>query len=321
MIFGREVELKTIGRAITDARLGKSSVMVVRGEAGIGKTALLEAAAATAREEGMDVLAARGVESEAEVPFGGLLELLRPALGALDRIPAAQATALRSALDLGPTKEADRFVIGAATLNLLSAHSEKAPLLVLADDAQWLDDSSLTALLFAARRLLVDPVAVIFAARAGTAPALEAARLPALELKGVDVQAAAEIVARHARPRPMTDAVERLTKATGGNPLALVELAATGAPAGIDPGPLGSPPELATSVETEFRQRITNLPHDAQRALALAAAEDSGRLLDIGPAAEQLGLALTDLEPGERAGLASISYGALVWRHPLVRSA
>src|SRR3954465_7985110 len=151
MIFGREVELKTIGRAITDARLGKSSVMVVRGEAGIGKTALLEAAAATAREEGMEGLAAGGVEREAEVPFGGLLELLRPALGALERIPAAQATALRSALDLGPTEEADRFVIGAATLNLLSAHSEHAPLLVLADDAQWLDDSSVTAPPFAAR--------------------------------------------------------------------------------------------------------------------------------------------------------------------------
>src|SRR4051812_5937424 len=197
MIFGRREEREAIERAVTDARLGSSRVIVVRGEPGIGKTSLLESAAAAARAQGMEVLAARGTESEAEGPFGGLLELLRPALGALERIPAGQADALRSALDLGPTGERARFVIGAATLNLLSAHSERAPLLVLVDDAQWLDDSSLTAMLFAARRLLVDPVAVLFAARSDAAPALDAARLPELLLTGVDVQAAAEIVALH----------------------------------------------------------------------------------------------------------------------------
>src|SRR3954463_13990090 len=184
MIFGRDDERGAIERAVRDARVGSSRVLVVRGEPGIGKTSLLAAAAEKARFEGMEVLSARGVESEAEVPFGGLLELLRPALDALERIPLAQADALRSALDLGPTAERDRFVIGAATLNLLSAHSEQAPLLVLVDDVQWLDGSSLTAVLFAARRLLVDPVAVVFAARSNESPALDAAHLPELRLAG-----------------------------------------------------------------------------------------------------------------------------------------
>src|SRR3954447_22715272 len=131
MILGRDDEREAIERAVRDARVGSSRVLVVRGEPGIGKTSLLAAAAEKARSQGMEVLSARGVESEAEVPFGGLLELLRPALDGLARIPPAQADALRSALDLGPTAERDRFVVGAATLNLLSAHSEHAPLLVL----------------------------------------------------------------------------------------------------------------------------------------------------------------------------------------------
>src|SRR4051794_24053690 len=316
MIFGRRDEQAAIERAVTDARLGSSRVMVVRGEPGIGKTSLLAAAAEKAHSEEMEVLSARGVESEAEVPFGGLLELLRPALRALDRIPEAQADALRSALDLGPTAERDRFVIGAATLNLLSAYSEQAPLLVLVDDAQLLDDSPLTAMLFAARRLLVAPVAGLFAARTGEAPALEAARLPELALTGLDVQAAAEIVALHGPGRPQADAVERLVAATGGNPLALVELAARGGT--FEPG---GPLAVETSVAREFERRIAELPAAVQRALALAAAEDSGRLSTIAPAAKELGLELSDLEPGERTGLMSISYGELAWRHPLVRSA
>jgi DNA-binding CsgD family transcriptional regulator len=319
MIFGRRDEQAAIERAITDARLGSSRVLVVRGEPGIGKTSLLESAAETARAEGMDVLAARGVESEAEVPFGGLLELVRPALETLERIPPAQAGALRSALALGPTVEGDRFVIGAALLNLLSAHSEQAPLLVVVDDAQWLDDSSLTAILFAARRLLVDPVAVIFAARTGEAPGLEAARLPELELEGVDAEAAADIVATHSPAPPAAGALEWLTRATGGNPLALVELASTGAP--LESAALDGPLEVQTSVESAFGRRIAELPTATQRALAVAAAEDSGRLSAIAPAAEELGLDLSNLEPAEREGLASIAYGVLAWRHPLVRSA
>ena len=317
-LAGRVRERAELERAVTDARLGSSRVLVISGEPGIGKTSLLRYAAELGRSDGMELLTARGIESEAEVPFGGLLELLRPALDELDRIPAAQAEALRSALDLGPTVERDRFVIGAATLNLLSARSERAPLLVLVDDAHWLDDSSLSAILFAARRLLVDPVAVVFAVRSGEASALEAAGLPELPLAGLDAQAAAELVARHAGAQP-SEVVEHLARVTGGNPLALVELAP--AATQLEPGPAGTPLELETSVEAAYGRRIAGLPEPSVRALALAAADDSRDLAAVGSAAAELGLSLSDLEPAEQAALVSIAYGALTWRHQLVRAA
>jgi class 3 adenylate cyclase/DNA-binding CsgD family transcriptional regulator len=318
-LIGRGAEQAELARVLTDARLGSSSVMLVSGEAGIGKTALLRWAAQQARAEGMSVLTARGVESEAEVPFGGLLELLRPVLDELDRIPAAQADALRGALDLAPSAERDRFLIGAATLNLISSRSERAPIGVVVDDAHWLDGSSLAAMLFAARRLLVDPVAVIFAVRTGEAPELEQADLHQLVLTGVDARAAGEIVAKHAGSPPAADVVERLGRATGGNPLALVELASTAA--AVDPGPLERPLVIETSVSAVYARRIGEFAPASQRLLALAAAEDSGRLGWIGAAAREVGLELSDLQPAERDGLVSISYGELTWRHPLARSA
>ena len=134
------------------------------GEPGIGKSSLLDSLAA--RAAGMRVLRARGIESEAQVPFAGLLELLRPALGSLNRIPRPQAGALESALALRPSSAQDRFAVGAATLSLLAAYAEESPLLVLVDDVQWLDGSSSEALLFAVRRLVADPIAVVLAVRA-----------------------------------------------------------------------------------------------------------------------------------------------------------
>jgi predicted ATPase len=318
-LLGRAEEQEVLAGVVRDARVGTSRVLTLVGEPGIGKTALLRWAAELARNEEMDVLSARGVESEAEVPFAGLLELLRPALDEGHRIPGAQADALTTALDLGPTRDRDQFLIGAATLNILSARSERAPLLVVADDAHWLDDSSLAALLFASRRLVVDPIAVLFAARPGEAPLLEAARLPALTLGGVDAESAAAIVRRHAPTPPAPGIVERLGRLTGGNPLALIELAATASD--LEPGSGEHPIEVETSVAAAFGQRIAALPAATQRAMALAAAEGSGQLGWIGAAAADLGLALVDLEPAERADLIAMTYGTLTWRHPLARSA
>jgi predicted ATPase len=158
---------------LTAARAGTSGTLLIRGDPGIGKTALLRYAAGRAGQ--MTVLTARGIKAEADVPFCGLLELLRPILPCLERIPTPQALALRSALALGPAAATDRFIIGAATLSVLAAQAEEAPLLVLVDDAQWLDASSAAALVFATRRLLADSVAVILALRTGEAPAIEAA--------------------------------------------------------------------------------------------------------------------------------------------------
>src|SRR5690242_10590198 len=152
MLLGRERERRAITSLLEAARNGSSGVLALVGEAGIGKSSLLAWTAEHAAA--MNVLRARGVESEAHIPFAGLHELLRPALGALDRLAAPQAAALESALALRPARPHERFAVGAATLSLLAAHAESAPLAVLLDDAHWLDGSSADALRFALRRLV-----------------------------------------------------------------------------------------------------------------------------------------------------------------------
>src|SRR4051794_9565747 len=169
MLLGRAPECRRIETLVATTAAGASGVLVLRGEPGIGKTALLEHAAQAAGSA--TVLRVRGVESEVEVAFAGLHELLRPVLGELDRLPAPQRAALEAALGLAPAAAAERHLVGAATLGLLAALAEERPVVVLADDVQWLDRPSASALMFAARRLLADAVAVLFGGRArGGAP-------------------------------------------------------------------------------------------------------------------------------------------------------
>src|SRR4051794_13706721 len=215
MLLGRDEERLALDRLLAEARDGRSGVLALVGEPGIGKTALLDYAAA--RADGMRLLRARGIESEAEVPFAGLAELLRPALAAFDRIPSPQANALAGALALAPAAAHDRFAIGAATLSLLSAYAEDAPLALLVDDAHLLDGPSAGALLFAARRLLADPIALVVAAREGEPSLLDGSDIRVLRLGGLDRADAAELLG----PAIADAAVERLFLATGGNPLAL----------------------------------------------------------------------------------------------------
>src|SRR5882762_10095038 len=184
MLLGREQELLAVDQALAAARLGKSSRLLIRGEPGIGKTALLEHAVSQAGS--MRVLASRGVEFEADVPFAGLHELLHPALGLLDRLPPIHASALRSSLGLGRRTEADRLIIGAAVLGLISAYAEDQPLLITVDDAPWIDRASAEAIGFAARRLFADPVAILIAVREGEETPLLSAGLPELRLLGLD---------------------------------------------------------------------------------------------------------------------------------------
>ncbi len=191
MLLGRDRERQAVDRLLADARLGRSGVLAIAGEPGIGKTALLEHAAGHAGR--MRVLRARGIESEAEVPFASLLELLRPALGALDSIPEPQAEALAAALALRQGGAQDRFAIGAATLSLLAAYAEEAPLLLLVDDAHWLDGSSAEALLFAFRRLVADPIAVLIGVRDQEPSLIDGSDLPLILLEGLDRATAAEL--------------------------------------------------------------------------------------------------------------------------------
>ena len=318
-VLGRTRECAQIDRLLAGARRGTSGAVAVLGEPGIGKTALLEYAAERAVAGRADVLSARGVPLEAKVPFGGLLELLRPALDELHRLPRAHAAALRGALDHGARSERERYLVGTATLSLLCACSERRPLLVLVDDAQWFDEPSLAALVFAARRLLGEAVVVMLAARTGEAPALEAGRLQRLELGAVDAATAAAILVRHGSCTPPPGVANRLVRATGGNPLALVELAGRCGELGLPAG--GGPLAIATSVQAAYRRRLDHLPDATRELLALAAAEDSGQLATIAAAAAIAGLALDDLPAAERTGLVRLAGGVLAWQHPLARSA
>ncbi len=314
MLLGRERERQALERLLAEARGGWSGVLALVGEPGIGKSALLEWVAS--RATGMNVLRARGVVSETQIPFAGLFELLRPALGSIDRVPRPQASALESALALRPAQPENRFAVGAATLSLLAAHAEAAPLAVLVDDVHWLDGSSADALLFAARRLLAEPIAVVLTAREGEASPIDGAGLPVLRVGGIDADAA-ELLLRHEQPGAAAGTAARLHRETGGNPLALLELAREGVP---DPLP-GAPVPVVASVGHAYLQRASALPTRTRDVLVLAAATDRGDLGLLARAAATLGLEIGDLAPAEEASLVTVDGGHLEFRHPLARSA
>ena len=260
MLLGRDRERHDLDAALAKARLSESAAFVLQGEVGIGKTTLLEYGAEQARSSSMRVLRARGIESEARVPFAGLLELLRPALGALRRIAEPQRAALESALALRPAAAYDRFAVGAATLNLLAAYAEDAPVAAFVDDAHWLDGSTADALLFAMRRLMADPIAFVVAVREGEVSFVDGANLPTLQLGGLDRDAAAALVGE--------EAVDRLYAATAGNPLALLELAPEAAR--LTDLPIDAPLPIAGSVARGFLRR-------AEAAAGADAARTRGR--------------------------------------------
>jgi DNA-binding CsgD family transcriptional regulator len=318
MLVGRDHELHVLDGLLEGARTGRSGVLAIVAEIGMGKSALLDTAAL--RAEGMTVLRARGIQSEARIPFAGLLELCRPVLGQLASIPPPQAAALEAALALRPPRRGDRFAIGAATLNLLASAAESAPLLLLVDDAHWIDGSTGDALLFASRRLLADPVAVIFAVRSGEPSLVDGSDLPIMSLPGLDGRAAAQLLAG-AGPEPLTlAAVERLHRQTGGNPLALLELARDSGRI-LDDGPLDTPIPVVTSVANAYIERCRSLPARTRAAVLLASASDTGDLSVLAKAGAGIGVDLEDLGAAEGAGLLTIGEATLEFRHPLVRSA
>ena len=314
MLLGRADERREIEQALARARSGASAVLALAGEPGIGKTALLGYAAD--RRAGMLLLRARGIESEAQVPFGSLLELIRPALVLLDKIPAPQAAALEAALALRPAAAQDRFAVGAATLSLLAAYAEHAPVTVLVDDAQWLDGPSAAALLFAFRRMVADPVAVLIAVREGESSLLDGADLPVLRLGGLSLDEAALLV-----PGLSADAVRRLHRATAGNPLALCELAADAGDGDLMLAPEGAPVMVSPRISRAFLRRANLLDPQARQALVLAAISGTGDLVTLERAAARLGIDLSGLGAAEHAGLVSLGAGTVEFRHPLALSA
>jgi len=312
MLVGRHHERREIEQALARARSGTSATLVLVGEPGIGKTALVDYAADQAA--GMQLLRARGIESEAQIPFGSLLELIRPALAMLGKVPRPQATALEAALALRPGVAQERFAVGAAMLSLLAAYAEQAPVAVLVDDAQWLDGSSAQALLFAFRRLVADPIAVLVAVREGEPSLLDGADLRVLPIGGLTSIEAATLV-----PGLAPEAVSRLHGVTAGNPLALLELAPDAD--GLTFAPEGAPVLVSARISGAFLRRAGLLDHAARQALILAATSGTADLPTLERAASRLGIDLHALSAAESAGLVTLGPGTVDFRHPLAQSA
>ena len=313
---GRRSECETLDRLLEDVRAGQSRVLVLRGEAGVGKSALLEYL--LARASGCRIAPAAGVESEMELPFAGLHQLCAPLLDRLDRLPDLQSDALRTAFGLTTGEPPDRFLVGLAVLSLLAEVAEDRPLVCVIDDAQWLDLISAQTLSFVARRLLAEQVALVFAVREPS-DGFELAGLPELEVRGL-VNGDARALLDSVIVGPVDERVrDRLVAETRGNPLALLEL-----PRGLTPaelaGGFGLPDSpLASRIERGFLRRLEPLPVDTRRLLLTAAAEPVGDATLLWRALERLGIGEHAAAPAEAAGL--IELGALVrFRHPLVRS-
>ncbi|MBB4929620.1 DNA-binding CsgD family transcriptional regulator [Lipingzhangella halophila] len=322
VLHGREMELETVANLVQKARGGGSGALVLRGEPGAGKTALLDHIAATVTD--IRVLRCTGIESEAELPFAALHLMLRSYTDRIDELPAPQAVALRGAFGLAEPVTPDPFLAGLGILTLLSAIAEDGPVLCLVDDAQWLDQASRDALAFAGRRLHAEGVAFVLAAEED-GEAGPAWSMPELPLAPLDRQAAADLLAEYASD--LAPAMrDRIVAEGRGNPLALIELPAS-LSAAQRAGEL--PPALpnfgarsATSqVEQGFRTRIAGLPRSARTAVLVAAADDSGDLSVVLRAAESMGARLGALEVAERARLIEMDHDSVAFRHPLIRTA
>jgi DNA-binding CsgD family transcriptional regulator len=319
MLYGRDPERARIGELLDGARSSRSAVLVVSGEPGVGKSALLEAARDQAG--GMRILSGGGVESETQLPFAALHQIVRPILRYVENLPQTQAAALRGALGLA-AGGSDRFLVSLAVLSLLAEAAERRPLLCLVDDAQWLDDASADALLFVARRLDAEGIAMLFAAREGELRRFEAPGLPELRLGGLDPVAAAALVDSHAGVALSSEIRDRLVLETGGNPLALLELSPALTEAQLSGAEaLLAPMPVSARVERAFLTRVDRLREESQTLLLVAAVDDTGELATVLRAAAQLGAAAEALDSVEQAGLVHVRGTRLELRHPLVRSA
>jgi DNA-binding CsgD family transcriptional regulator/tetratricopeptide (TPR) repeat protein len=302
----------------------RGGALVVRGDPGIGKTALLAAASAAASSEGVSVLRTAGAQSETGLAFAGLHQLLRPVLARLDRLPGPQRDALSATFGVIDVPAPDPFLIALAALNLLTDAAERLPLLLVVDEAHWLDPPTASALAFIARRVDAEPIALLFALRDGVANTLDGAGLPELHLGGLDGEAANELV--DASAADLTPGLRRrVLQIAAGNPLALLELPAALQldDARVDGLSLGTV-SLTSRLERTFAGQLSGLPTQTRDLLLCAAADERAAAAELLAAASLLRGAEVPIDaaaPAEEAGLASITDGSIVFRHPLVRSA
>jgi DNA-binding CsgD family transcriptional regulator len=314
-LLGRADECVTLDVLVESVRRGESRSLVLRGEAGIGKTALLGYLVESASD--LTVLRAVGVESEMELAYSSLQQLCAPLLDRLERLAAPQRQALEIVFGLSAGAPPDRFLVGLGALSLIAQAAEPRPLLYVVDDAQWLDQASAQTLAFVARRLLAEPVGIVFAARE---PGEELQHLPGLEVHGVPSADARALLSSAVQFKLDERVRDRIIAETRGNPLALLEL-----PHGLTASQLAggfgllSAQGLAGPIEESFVRRLNALSDDARRLLLLAAAEPVGDPLLLLRAGAELGVAISAVD-AETHGLLSVG-DRVTFRHPLVRSA
>jgi DNA-binding CsgD family transcriptional regulator len=318
VLLGRTSERESLDLLLANVRDGRSGVLVIRGEAGLGKTALLRHAVGQA--DGFKVAQIAGIESEMELPFAGLHQLCVPMLSQIDTLPEPQREALSIAFGLSTGKAPESFLTALATLSLLAQFAEEQPLFCVVDDAQWLDGASAQVLGFVARRLLAEPIAIVFAVREPS-DERELVGLPGLRLTGLGDEAAHALLAGVVSGRLDPPVGDRIVAETRGNPLALLELWPGMTSAELAGGfALPDAVDVPTQIEARYRQRIDQLPAITRQLMLLAAADPVGDAAVLWRAAAGLGLGPESAEPAADAELLEI--GAQVrFRHPLVRSA
>src|SRR3954464_13973353 len=316
--LGRTSEREHLDRVLANVRGGQSGVLAIRGEAGIGKTALLRYAARQA--PGFRVAQIAGVEAEMELPFAGVHQLCAPMFARLDALPEPQREALCVAFGLSSGETPDRVMVALAPPRLLSAVADERPLLCLVDDAQWLDGASEQVLGFVARRLLAESVAIVFAVReTGTARKFDG--LPELALRGLDDGDARRLL-EQAIPGRLDDSVrDRIVAETRGNPLALLELPLSVSAAELAGGfELLPPGGLPEHIEDHYLRRVHSMPETTQQLMLLAAADPVGDATLLWRAAEVLHIGPASADLAEADGLLAVGE-RVTFRHPLVRSA
>jgi DNA-binding CsgD family transcriptional regulator len=319
-LAGREHELALLDERLTAAG-DRGGALVVRGDAGIGKSALLQAARRSAVDRGLASLVTAGFQAETHVAFAGLHRLLRPVLGSLDRLPGPQRAAIQAAFGLREAVTPDFFLIALAALDLLSEMAAAAPLLLVIDDAQWLDVATCDVLTFVARRLELEPIVVLFAVRSGSAPWIDRAELPELRLEPLDDASSAAVLDASA-PGLESGLRRRILAEALGNPLALAELPRAVA-SGFDPA-AATPLPLTERLERAFAARLSGLPASVRTLLLVAALDDGGdqeRIIDAASILEGGTIGVAALADAQAAGAVTVDGDGLRFRHPLVRSA
>jgi DNA-binding CsgD family transcriptional regulator len=316
LLLGRDRDLAEL-YALVDGIEDRGGALVVRGEAGIGKSALLAAARERAVDRGVTVVSTTGALSEAQLAFAGLHQLLLPLLGRLDLLPDPQRQALETAFGIAEGDAPDLFLIGLATLGLVAERSAETPLLFVVDDAHWLDRPSSEVLGFVARRVESDPAVLLFGVREGLPSCFDDADLPELPLAGLDQDASNALLDLGAATLP-GDLRRRILEEAAGNPLALIELPAAAAELGTHT-PESGPLPLTARLEHTFASRLTTLATDVQRLLLLAALDE----VDLAKLSRAAGKPVepADLAPAVAAGLGTLDSRGFRFRHPLIRSA